>query len=86
MKTKLKIVVLSIVMFVAGIAATCMYGNYFVMPDIAKDISKFAYESAYHGYQVGYTDGANNSTENYDTYFNEAVMQEIYDLEYKYIK
>lgn len=53
MKTKLKMIVVSIIMFVAGIAATCMVGRFIVMPDLAKDISKLTYEGATNAYQPG---------------------------------
>ena len=86
MKTKMKMIVLSIVMFVAGIAATCMIGRFIIMPDIAMDISKLAYEGAVNAYQVGYTDGAPKSSDGYDIYLNEEVMDEINSWEYKYIK
>lgn len=86
MKTKLKIIVLSIVMFVAGILSARAFEQYVEMPNIAKDISKFAYEAAYNGYQAGYVDATSNDTVMYDTYFNEEAMQEINNQEYKYIK
>lgn len=86
MKTKLKMIVVSIIMFVAGIAATCMVGRFIVMPDLAKDISKLTYEGATNAYQAGYIDGTNKNTDMYDTYFNEETMKEINNWEYKYIK
>ena len=86
MKTKMKMIVLSIAMFVAGIAATCMIGKFVIMPGIAMDISKLAYEGALNAYEVGYTDGAQKSSVGYDIYFNEEVMDEINNWEYKYIK
>lgn len=86
MKTKLKIIVLAIAMFVAGIATACAIGRFIVMPDLAKDISKMAYEGAINGYQAGYSDAANKSADMYDTYFNEETMKEINNWEYKYIK
>ena len=86
MNTKLKIIVLSIVMFAAGIVSARAFEQYVEMPNIAKDISKFAYEAAYNGYQAGYVDATNNDTVMYDTYFNEEAMQEINNQEYKYIK
>ena len=86
MKTKMKMIVLSIVMFVAGIAAACMIGKFVIIPDVAKDISKLAYDGAINAYQVGYIDGANKNTNGYDTYFSEEVMDQNNSWEYKYIK
>ena len=86
MKTKMKMIVLSSVMFVAGVAATCMIGKFIIVPGIAMDISKLAYEGAVNAYKVGYTDGAQKSSDGYDMYFSEEVMDEINSWEYKYIK
>ena len=86
MKTKMKIIVLSIIMFVAGIAATYMVGRFVIMPDLAKDISKFAYEGAANAYEAGFTDGAHHDDSMWKIYFNEDVMDEINNWEYKYIK
>lgn len=86
MKTKLKMIVLAITMFVAGIAATCAVGRFVVLPNLAYDISKFAYEGATNAYQAGYIDGTNQDTTMYDTYFDEELMEELNNWEYKYIK
>lgn len=86
MKTKTKMIVLSIIMFVAGIAAAWMAGRFIMLPDLAKDISKVAYEIAGNAYQVGYTDGTNQNSDMYDTYFDEDEMEELSHWEYKYIK
>lgn len=85
MKTKMKTIVVSITMFVAGIVAACAIGRFIILPDLAKDFSKLAYEGAVTSYQAGYIDGVNGSTDMYDTYFNEETMDELNEWEYKYI-
>lgn len=85
MKTKLKVIVLSIVMFVAGIATAYAIGRFFVLPDLAIDIGKFGCESALEGYQAGYIDGENGNTNMYDIYFDEEGVDQILTWEYKYI-
>lgn len=85
MKTKIKMIVLSIAMFIAGIAVACAIGRFVIMPDIAKDISKFGYETSLNGYQAGVIDGTNKNTDMYEIYFNEDAMEEINNWDYKYI-
>ena len=85
MKTKMKMIILSIAMFVAGIASACAIGRFVIMHDIAKDISKFGYETALNGYQAGVIDATNKNTYMYEIYFDEDTMEEINSWEYKYI-
>ena len=62
MKTKTKMIVLAVAMFVIGIVATCMFIRTFIYPnfmnDPAKGVAKFGYESAIEGYKCGQSDGA----------------------------
>lgn len=85
MKTKIKMIALSIAMFIAGIAVACTIGRFVIMPDIAKDISKFGYETSLNGYKAGVIDCTNKNTDMYEIYFDEDVMEEINNWEYKYI-
>ena len=85
MKNMTKMILLSVTMFVAGIASAVIIGRYFVLPDLAKDIAKFGYEASDFAYRAGYIDATNGNNYMYDTYFVNEEMKEINDWEYKYI-
>lgn len=71
--------------FVLGIITSLVFVRQFVMPDLAMDIAKFGYDSAVCAYQIGHTDGKNNSFELYEEYFTDE-MNQVSEWDYKYIK
>ena len=86
MKTKTKMIVLAVAMFVIGIVATCMFIRIFMLPDLAKDIGKFGLESSREAYVYGFFDGAQKSDDCYNAFLDGEQFEEIDNWEYKYIK
>lgn len=85
MKTKVKAILLSVVMFIAGIISAYAFFRCEFMPDFSMDIVKFAMEAGTNAYMCGYIDGENGNTDMWDTYFSEEDISEINEWEYKYI-
>ena len=85
MKKNMRTVGLAIGAFVAGVVATLAILYIFVLPDMAMDIGVFANESAIRAYEVGYNDGQ-NSTDNFNNWFDDEVVETVNNYEYKFIK
>ena len=71
--------------FVAGVVTTLVVLYIIVLPNIAKEIGIFANESAMRAYEVGYSDGENN-TDNFNYWFNDETIEAVKNYEYKFIK
>lgn len=71
--------------FVLGVVTVLMVGWFFILPNLANDMAKFAIETGCDAYVLGYEDGVNGTNDNYEKYNFEDSYNQVKDWEYKYI-